>query len=99
MATFCVEIPDEEIGRIVAAICSNYHYQAQIPNPEFDPALEEDAENNSQTIDNPENPYQFTNRMTRDYLVQNTMAYEIAVAKAEAMQSTAGPPTITDPAL
>ena len=91
MATFCVEIPDEDIGRILTAVCANYNYATQVEDPNSDlPGA---------TIDNPENPYQFVNRMTRQYLIENTTAYEIAVAKAEAMQTTAGPPNITDPTL
>jgi len=105
MASFAIEIPDDQVDRIITAVCANYNYNSQITNPDFDPALEDregedyDPSTNPQTIDNPETPTQFTNRMVREYLQNNTTAYEIQVAKAQVQAQAALAPTITDPAI
>jgi hypothetical protein len=44
---------------------------------------------------NPETPYQFVNRMGREFLENNTVAYELNQEKANVPQPT--PPDITDP--
>ena len=33
MATFAIEIPDEQVERILTAICANYQYDATISEP------------------------------------------------------------------
>ena len=33
MATFCVEIPDAEVDRVITAICANYQYNIRVPDP------------------------------------------------------------------
>ena len=40
MASFSIEIADDQVDRVITAMCANYHYRAQISNPDFDPALE-----------------------------------------------------------
>ena len=72
MATFCVEIADESVGRVITAMCANYGYQAMISNPNWNPAEPTDPVTNPEQIPNPETPDQFANRMTRDYLMNNT---------------------------
>ena len=105
MASFAIEIPDDQVDRIITAVCANYNYNSQIANPDFDPALEDregedyDPATNPETLDNPEIPTQFTNRMVREYLQNNTTAYEIQVAKAQVQAQAALAPTITDPAI
>ena len=37
MAVFSVNISDEDVGRVITAVCGNYGYQSQIENPNFDP--------------------------------------------------------------
>ena len=103
MASFTIEIADNQVERVITALCANYNYNSQISNPDYDPALEVeedyDPSTNPQTIDNPETPYQFANRITREYLQNNTTAYEVQQAKIAAKASQADPPAITDPAL
>ena len=97
MATFCVEIADESVGRVIAAMCANYHYRATIANPNFNPEEPVDPDTNPEHIPNPETAYQFANRMTRDYLMNNTHAYEVQQAKAEAGKDVPPPPPVIDP--
>ena len=102
MATFSIEIPDNEVDRIISAMCGNYKYQAQIHDPNYDPLEEYDHENPTlvpphKIIDNPENPYQFVNRMVREYLINNTLAYEKEIARQQVENSVGNAPVITDP--
>ena len=101
MASFSIEIPDDQVDRVITAMCANYHYQAQISNPDFAPALEMeedyDPSTNPETIDNPETQDAFANRMVREYLQNNTAAYKIQLAKRQAMSSIIAPPAISDP--
>ena len=103
MASFSIEIPDDQVDRVITAMCANYHYQAQISNPDFAPALEMeedyDPSTNPETIDNPETQDAFANRMVREYLQNNTAAYEIQAAKQQARQNLADVPAITNPAI
>ena len=91
MATFSVEIPDEQVERILTAVCANYNYNAQISDP--------DSDDPNATIDNPQTTYQFANEQVRKYLIENTVAYEAKLAKQQAMNSLAAAPVITDPAI
>ena len=95
MAVFSVNIADEDVNRVIGAMCANYGYQAQIPNPNFDPSLPVDPETNPENIVNPETQSQFANKKTRDFLMENTVAYELRVEKQNVPQPT--PPNITDP--
>jgi len=94
MAQFCVEIADSDVERVITAMCANYGYQANVPNPEYNPELPLDPEN-PEFITNPENSYQFTNRMGREYLMNNTVAYELRLEKDNVPTPTT--PDITDP--
>ena len=92
MAVFSVNIADEDIERVISAMCANYGYETEIDNPNWNPS---DPETNPQRISNPETQSQFANRMTRDYLMSNTVAYELRVEKENVPKPT--PPNITDP--
>ena len=35
MAVFSIEIADEDIERIITAVCSTYNYNAQVVDPEY----------------------------------------------------------------
>jgi|TARA_R110002020_G_scaffold93766_1_gene226022 hypothetical protein len=94
MAQFCVEIADGDVERVITAMCANYGYQANIANPDYNPELPVGPDN-SELITNPENSYQFTNRMGREYLMNNTVAYELKSQKESISQPT--PPDIVDP--
>ena len=91
MATFAIEIPDEQVERILTALCANYQYDATISDPNSD--------NPQDTIDNPQTPYQFANEIVRKYLVENTVSYEAKLARQQAMNSLDAAPVITDPAI
>lgn len=95
MAVFSVNISDQDVGRVITAICGNYGYQSQIENPNFNPSISIDVQTNPEFIDNPETESQFANRKTRDFLMQNTVAYELKIERENLPQPT--PPDITDP--
>lgn len=95
MADFCINIADQDVNRVIGAMCANYGYNPQIPNPAFDPGLPVDPDTNPEFIPNPETSFQFANRMTRDFLMNNTVAYELKQEKDAVPQPT--PPDITDP--
>tara|TARA_A100001515_G_scaffold118061_1_gene100222 strand:+ start:412 stop:711 length:300 start_codon:yes stop_codon:yes gene_type:complete len=97
MAEFSITISDDDVGRVITAMCANYGYTENVLNPDFDPSLPEDPDTNPQYIPNPETAYQFANRMTRDYLMNNTVAYELKVEKQNVPKPT--PPDITNPHL
>ncbi len=92
MAVFSVNIDDADVGRVISAMCANYGYEAEIDNPSWNPS---DPEANPQRISNPETQSQFANRMTRDYLMSNTVAYELKLERESVPKPT--PPNITDP--
>ena len=95
MAVFSVNISDEDVGRVITAVCGNYGYQSQIENPNFDPSSAPAAQTNPETIPNPETESQFANRKTRDFLMENTIAYELRMERENIISPT--PPNITDP--
>ena len=105
MAIFSIEIADDQVDRVITAMCANYHYNSQIRNPDFDPSLEDresedyDPSTNPETIDNPETPDAFANRMVREYLINNTQAYEVQQLKANALSAMADNPTISNPSV
>ena len=91
MANFAIEIPDEQVERILNALCDNYQYNATVSDPNSD--------NPQDSIDNPQTPYQFANEIVRKYLVENTVSYEAKLARQQAMNSLDAAPVITDPAI
>ena len=95
MAVFSVNIDDADVGRVISAMCANYGYETEINNPDWNPSLPVDPETNPEKITNPETQSQFANRMTRDYLMSNTVAYELRVERENVPKPT--PPNITDP--
>lgn len=94
MATYCVEMPDEDFLRVINAIAANYGRPDTVANPNFtgDPESLEPA-----TIDNPETKAQFTNRIVRGFLAENVTAYERRLALQQAEQGLDTSITITDP--
>jgi len=95
MAVFSVNIDDSDVARVITAVCGNYGYQAQIENPNFNPSVDLDPQTNPETIANPESQSQFANRKTRDFLMENTVAYELRLERENIPKPT--PPNITDP--
>jgi|10_taG_2_1085330.scaffolds.fasta_scaffold224122_2 hypothetical protein len=96
MAIFSLEIPDEDTDRVVDALCANYKYQTQIPNPDFNDDVNSGVDN-LEFIDNPETQGEFANRITREFLMAHTFSYETRMAKENAASSVPPPPVITDP--
>tara|TARA_R100001163_G_C4989670_1_gene142720 strand:- start:28 stop:318 length:291 start_codon:yes stop_codon:yes gene_type:complete len=94
MAVFSVIIADEDVGRVVDALCANYNYPAEVPNPNYDPNIPTDPIHNPEKIPNPESKNKFANRMTRDFLINNTTAYELRIEKEAVPIPT--PPDIQD---
>ena len=92
---FCVDIADADVDRVITAVCANYKYKAEVPNPNFDPELPPDPDTNPENIPNPETSYQFVNRMGREFLMNHTVDYELRQEKAAVPQPPA--PDITDP--
>tara|TARA_Y100000034_G_C6714793_1_gene315925 strand:- start:218 stop:511 length:294 start_codon:yes stop_codon:yes gene_type:complete len=97
MAQFCIEIKDEDVSRVITAVCDNYGYNSTIENPNFDPENGEDPVNNPQTITNPETQFQFANRMARNFLMEHTISYETKMAQQQLANPV--PPEISDPAV
>jgi hypothetical protein len=98
MSNFCVDIPDEDVERLVDALCANHKYQDHVPNPEFDSDVDS-GPTNLETIDNPETKNDFANRMTREFLMDNTYSYELRLAREAAISGVPSPPNITDPSV
>jgi len=107
MAIFQLEIADDDVSRVFDAICSNYGYQADIPNPEYivdesdpDNIVEPvDADGNPipSTITNPETQGDFTHKIVRQFLGDHVRAYEISEAKKAAAAAVDASVTISDP--
>ena len=91
MANFAIEIPDEQVERIITALCANYQYNATISDPHSD--------NPQDSIDNPQTPYQFANERVREYLIENTISYEAKLDRQQAIIGLDAPPMITDPTI
>jgi len=97
MAQFSVEIQDEDVNRVITAVCANYGYNSTVENPSFDPENDPDPATNPETIANPETPFQFANRMARTFLMEHTIAYETKLAQQQLANPV--PPSISDPAV
>ena len=95
MAQFCIDIADEDVERVITALCDTYGRPAMVENPDFDPS-EEEGPDNPRQIPNPETPNEFANRKTRDFLMEVTVSHELKNERNNLPQPT--PPNITDPA-
>ena len=97
MAQFSVEIQDEDVSRVITAVCANYGYNSTVDNPDYDPEIAPDPVTNPETIANPETSFQFANRMVRTFLMEHTIAYETKLAQQHLTNPV--PPGINDPAV
>lgn len=98
MATFTIEIADGDVERVLAAVCSNYGWQEEVDNPDFNPDLAID-DTNKLKIANPETKPQFANRMVRKFLSDHVVSHERRKAKEQALQSLNPSISISDPEL
>ena len=97
MAQFSIAIADEDVNRVMDAVASNYGWEENVQNPNFDPNQPEDPATNPETIQNPENKYVFTNRIVRQFLSEHVAAYEINEAKISAAAALNTSIDISDP--
>ena len=96
MAVFSIEIADEDVNRVIGAVCANYNRPDTVQNPSFDDTQEE-SEANPRSIDNPEGVFPFANRMVRQFLAENVKAYELNQAKIAAQAAADTTVSISDP--
>ena len=96
MAVFSIEIADADVPRVIGAVCANYGRPETVPNPSFD-SEQEESEANPTTVANPEDTFQFTNRIVRQFLAEHVAAYEIKQAKGAAEAALDTTVTINDP--
>ena len=96
MAVFSIEIADADVARVIGAVCANYNRPETVSNPSFDDEQEE-SEANPRTITNPEDTFQFTNRIVRQFLAEHVSAYEVKQAKNAAAAAVDTSVTISDP--
>ena len=99
MAVFSVEIADEDVSRVLAAIAANYKRPAQVVSPTFDPTQPVDEATNPEFVDNPETIPQFANRIVRQFLAEHVASYEADVARKAAVEALNTSVTISDPAV
>lgn len=99
MAIFSVEIDDNDVERVINALASNYRRPEKIDNPDFNPRRPENPGNNPRKIDNPESVAEFANRMVRNFIEENCVAYEVKEAKRVAGENARNnaKPIIRDP--
>ena len=96
MAEFRVEIADADVGRVLTSLAGNYRRPDQIANPDFN-STEPISDDNPEMIDNPETLAQFGNRMVREFLSENVSAYEVRLAKEQAVSFVNTNVSISDP--
>ena len=110
MATFSLDIAEEDVGRVLNAISANYNRPEQIQNPDYpvDSLLEIDengdlflpVDENGDPIppklDNPESKAAFTHRIVRNFLSEHVSAYEIRLARSEALEGLDTDVTLSD---
>ena len=110
MATFSLDIAEEDVGRVLNAISANYNRPEQIQNPDYpvDRLLEIDengelilpVDENGDPIppklDNPESKAAFTHRMVRNFLSEHVSAYEIKIARDAALDGINTDITLSD---
>ena len=94
MAQFTIEIADSDVERVLTSLVTNY----RVANPDFD-SQQPTSDSNPEMVDNPETIYQFGNRMVRQFLSENVQAYEIKLAKEQAVALVDTNVTIEDPSL
>ena len=96
MAHFSVEIADEDVGRVLAAMAANYRRPDRVPNPDY---VQDVSDPTDEFVDNPETLSQFANRMVRQFLSEHVAAYEMGVIRIEAEAAADTSVTINDPQL
>ena len=98
MAAFTIEIGDSDVERVLTAVCSNYGWQEEVDNPDFNADLPVDDANKLK-VANPETGPKFANRMVRKFLSDHVVSHERRKAKEQALQSLSPSVSISDPEL
>ena len=93
MAVFSLEIADEDVQRVLDAVCANYRRVEMVANPDWI----EGVEGLPEEIENPETKAQFTNRMVRRFLSEHVQSYELELARSQAAAAADVSVTISDP--
>ena len=81
MSQFCIDIADEDVERVITALCETYGRPAMVDNPDYDPS-EEEGPDNPRLIPNPETPNEFSNRIVRKFISEVTVAHTIKKERA-----------------
>ena len=96
MAAFTIEIGDSDVERVLTAVCSNYGWQEEVDNPDFNADLPVD-DTNKRKVANPETGPRFANRMVRKFLSDHVVSHERRKAKEQALLSLNNSVSISDP--
>ena len=110
MATFSLDIADEDVGRVLDAVAVNYNRSEQIVNPDYPvdssleidengdliPPVDENGDPIPRKIDNPESKAVFTHRMVRNFLSEHVTAYETRLARDAALEGINTDITLSD---
>jgi len=92
MASFSIEIADEDVSRVLDAMAANYKWRENVSNPDY---IEGGVD--PESIPNPESKAMFANRMVRGFLSENVSAYEMAKAQQQASENLDTSININDP--
>ena len=92
MAIFRLEIPDEHVEEIFAAVCSNYNYKELVSNPDY-----QDGGDEPETITNPQTKGQFTHEIVRKFLVENVKSFKVSQARKSAVDAVDVNISLSDP--
>ena len=110
MATFSLDIADEDVGRVLDAVAANYNRSEQIVNPDYpvdripeidehgnpiDP-VDENGDLIPSKIDNPESKAAFTHRKVRKFLAEHVSSYEPKLAQRSALEGLDTNVNLTD---
>lgn len=81
---FNMELPEgEDNSTIIENPSYDLNQTEMIPNPAYDPVA---IAANTETINNPETVFMFANRMVRNWITENVMAYQAQQAAEQARQ-------------
>lgn len=81
---FNMELPEgEDNSTIIENPSYDPNQTEMIPNPAYDPVA---IAANTETINNPETVFMFANRMVRNWITENVMAYQAQQAAEQARQ-------------
>tara|TARA_R100000005_G_C4987523_1_gene195499 strand:+ start:638 stop:904 length:267 start_codon:yes stop_codon:yes gene_type:complete len=88
MAIFSIEIADQDVERVIEALCLHYGREETITDPD----------NAMDTIPNPESKPVFANRMVRKFLQDHVRKYDFDIIRKQ-IDTSNNIPIINDPQL